>query len=139
MTKKQDISIFIHWIGSGKSLRHSIAPLLISSGCLPIRFYFSILNQMWFLVLVFAVSLSVAQGNPANVVAGSSASASAKDAADTSSANLATFADINIFSQLPLGSVFILWSNFRFGNGYKKANHKPQFCFGALFYAKHRP
>jgi choline-glycine betaine transporter len=31
--------------------------------------------------------------------------------ADTSSANQAVFADINIFSQLPLGSILILWSN----------------------------
>jgi len=56
---------------------------------------------MWFLILILAASLSFAQGS----------SASAGNAADTSSANLATFADINIFSQLPLGSVFILWSN----------------------------
>jgi hypothetical protein len=34
-----------------------------------------------------------------------------KDVADTSSANKAVFADINIFSQMPLGSVYILWSN----------------------------
>jgi len=33
-------------------------------------------------------------------------------AADTSSADKAVFADINIFSQMPLGSVYILWSNF---------------------------
>jgi hypothetical protein len=33
------------------------------------------------------------------------------DAIDTSSANKAVFADINIFSQMPLGSVYILWSN----------------------------
>jgi len=31
--------------------------------------------------------------------------------ADTTDANLAVFADINIFSQMPLGSVFVLWSN----------------------------
>ena len=62
---------------------------------------------MRLLVLIFAVSFGFAQSN----APGSSASAAAVDAADTSSANLATFADINIFSQLPLGSVFILWSN----------------------------
>jgi hypothetical protein len=33
------------------------------------------------------------------------------DATDTSSANSAVFADINIFLQMPLGSVYILWSN----------------------------
>ncbi|MDR2582435.1 MAG: hypothetical protein LBC75_03035 [Fibromonadaceae bacterium] len=39
------------------------------------------------------------------------AQASKDVAADTSSANKAVFADINIFSQMPLGSVYILWSN----------------------------
>jgi hypothetical protein len=31
---------------------------------------------------------------------------------DTSSANQAVLADVTIFSQMPLGSVYILWSNF---------------------------
>jgi hypothetical protein len=39
------------------------------------------------------------------------AQAAGNDAADTSSANKAVFADINIFSQMPLGSIYILWSN----------------------------
>ncbi|GBU23534.1 hypothetical protein R83H12_00147 [Fibrobacteria bacterium R8-3-H12] len=39
------------------------------------------------------------------------AQAANNDAADTSSANKAVFADINIFSQMPLGSIYILWSN----------------------------
>jgi len=32
--------------------------------------------------------------------------------ADTSSANQAVLADVTIFSQMPLGAVYILWSNF---------------------------
>jgi hypothetical protein len=31
---------------------------------------------------------------------------------DSSSADKAVFADINIFAQMPLGSIFLLWSNF---------------------------
>jgi len=33
-------------------------------------------------------------------------------AEDSASANKAVFADVNIFSQMPLGAVFLLWSNF---------------------------
>jgi len=58
---------------------------------------------MWIFILILAVSLSFAQESDSAGVS--------KDATDTSSANLATFADINIFAQMPLGSVFILWSN----------------------------
>lgn len=32
--------------------------------------------------------------------------------ADTSSANQAVLADVTIFSQMPLGAVYVLWSNF---------------------------
>ncbi len=35
-----------------------------------------------------------------------------QDTQDTSSANKAVFADVTIFSQMPLGSIYILWSNF---------------------------
>jgi len=54
---------------------------------------------MRFIFLIIALFVSFAQAN--------------KDvgAADTSSANKAVFADVNIFSQMPLGSVYILWSN----------------------------
>jgi len=31
---------------------------------------------------------------------------------DTASANKAVLADVNIFSQMPLGAVFLLWSSF---------------------------
>ncbi|MDR0516899.1 MAG: hypothetical protein LBH25_07640 [Fibromonadaceae bacterium] len=57
---------------------------------------------MWLIFLLAAASLSFAQAK---------APAIAENAADTSSANLATFADINIFSQMPLGSVLILWTD----------------------------
>jgi hypothetical protein len=30
---------------------------------------------------------------------------------DTTDANMAVLADVNIFSQMPLGSIYILWSN----------------------------
>ncbi|MDR3001246.1 MAG: hypothetical protein LBU89_08285 [Fibromonadaceae bacterium] len=33
-------------------------------------------------------------------------------AQDTTSANQAVFADVNIFAQMPLGSVYVLWANF---------------------------
>ncbi|MDR2732047.1 MAG: hypothetical protein LBB36_02395 [Fibromonadaceae bacterium] len=59
---------------------------------------------MRFIFLLIAVSVCFAQGSNA-------ISAGTADAADTSSANQAVFADINIFSQMPLGSVLILWSN----------------------------
>jgi len=49
-----------------------------------------------FLIIAFFVGFAQAANN---------------DAADTSSANKAVFADINIFSQMPLGSIYILWSN----------------------------
>jgi len=34
------------------------------------------------------------------------------DSQDTSSANKAVFADVTIFSQMPIGSIYVLWSNF---------------------------
>jgi hypothetical protein len=52
---------------------------------------------MRFVFLIMAVCFCFVQAN--------------NDVADTSSANKAVFADINIFSQMPLGSVYILWSN----------------------------
>ena len=63
---------------------------------------------MWFVFLLIAASICFAQ-NPS--VAGSSASMQTEDAADTSSANTAVFTDVNIFSQMPLGSILIFWSN----------------------------
>jgi len=57
---------------------------------------------MRFILLIIAFFLSFAQASKE----------SKKDiAADTSSANKAVFADVNIFSQMPLGSIYILWSN----------------------------
>ena len=57
---------------------------------------------MRLIILIMAVSLCFAQGSPGKVA----------DAADTSSANQAVFADINILANMPLGSILILWSNF---------------------------
>jgi len=55
------------------------------------------------ITLFIATALCFAQQN-------NSATATNPDIADTTSADLAKFADINIFSQMPLGSVYILWS-----------------------------
>jgi len=55
---------------------------------------------MRLLFLIIALFLGFAQAASKEAVA-----------ADTSSADKAVFADINIFSQMPLGSVYILWSN----------------------------
>jgi hypothetical protein len=67
---------------------------------------------MWFFILILAAALGFAQESNSAVAKQNSGPAPvAGNAADTSSANQAVFADINIFSQLPLGSVFILWSN----------------------------
>ncbi len=49
-----------------------------------------------------AVSICFAQGSNAG---------NTSTATDTSSANQAVFADINVFANMPLGSVLILWSN----------------------------
>jgi hypothetical protein len=50
----------------------------------------------------FAASLAFAQTAPKDSLS--------KDSQDTTTANKAVFADVNIFSQMPLGSVYILWS-----------------------------
>jgi len=52
--------------------------------------------------VVFAISLSFAQA----------VLDSASKNNQELSADKAVFADINIFAQMPLGSIFILWSNF---------------------------
>jgi len=54
-----------------------------------------------------AASFCFAQGNSGNATT----AATAATATDTSSANQAVFADINVFSNMPLGSILILWSN----------------------------
>lgn len=36
----------------------------------------------------------------------------AKEQIDTTSADKAVFADVTVFAQMPLGSVYILWANF---------------------------
>jgi hypothetical protein len=59
------------------------------------------INNMRFIFLIIAFFLSFAQASKENK----------NIAADTSSANKAVFADVNIFSQMPLGSIYILWSN----------------------------
>ena len=57
----------------------------------------------FFIFFFLMASLVFAQAAPQDSV---------PDSQDTSSANKAVFADVNIFAQMPLGSVFLLWSNF---------------------------
>ncbi|MCL2102082.1 MAG: hypothetical protein FWH22_10270 [Fibromonadales bacterium] len=57
--------------------------------------------SMFFAFLGFLAALSFGQQE-----------ASPGNSQDTSSANKAVFADVTIFSQMPLGSVYILWANF---------------------------
>jgi hypothetical protein len=52
--------------------------------------------------IILAISLAFAQAAP-DSIAGNN---------QELSADKAVFADINIFAQMPLGSIFILWSNF---------------------------
>ncbi|MDR2581672.1 MAG: hypothetical protein LBC85_11870 [Fibromonadaceae bacterium] len=60
------------------------------------------------LPLLIAATLSFAQGASAIASTGGSVT----DATDTTSADKAVFTDINIFAQMPLGAVLVLWSNF---------------------------
>ncbi|MDR1829205.1 MAG: hypothetical protein LBQ76_00370 [Candidatus Fibromonas sp.] len=52
----------------------------------------------------FAATSSFAQKASKDSISG--------DSQDTSSANKAVFADVTIFSQMPIGSIYVLWSNF---------------------------
>ncbi|GHV15852.1 hypothetical protein AGMMS49938_15030 [Fibrobacterales bacterium] len=56
---------------------------------------------------MFAISFCFAQ-NPQNAEQNATQNSIQND---TTSADLSTFADINIFSNMPLGSVYILWQN----------------------------
>ncbi|MCL2259999.1 MAG: hypothetical protein FWC15_01435 [Fibromonadales bacterium] len=51
-------------------------------------------------LIFFCFAIGFAQQQPA-----------AQDA-DTSSANQAVFADVSIFAQMPIGAIYILWSNY---------------------------
>ena len=86
---------------------------------------------MWFIFLFLAAMSGYAQTSSVEV-SSSSANNNAQSA-DTSSANQAVFADINIFSNMPFGSIYVLWSNFDLSADIKKQIMERSFVLEPYF------
>jgi hypothetical protein len=78
----------------------------------------------FFAFIILAISLSFAQAVQDSVSSNSQ---------DSSSADKAVFADVNIFSQMPLGGVFLLWSNFDSSAEIKEQITKRNFTLEPFF------